>query len=225
MQLKATDAALIKSTGLLPVFGYALLIAFGLGLLGGGYIAWKWKAGSAAIKENKQLRVDAGEWERIAKEQRQVASDQAIQFKAAVQRLDSISQDREDDRETIRQFVATQRSELQRLFDENAELRAIDAGPEFLRHWNKANAGPGAATPATKPAAEPKATVPGPTSSTQRPPIRPGDEPRRSDRALPRLSKQQRQDDRGRRRMAGDRLAVVLHGGEADRHRRGRMPA
>nr|HMM25710.1 hypothetical protein [Pseudoxanthomonas mexicana] len=62
MQLKYENLLAVKSTGLLPVFGYALVAALALGLGIGGFVAWKWTAGAHAMKENAQLRADAKQW-------------------------------------------------------------------------------------------------------------------------------------------------------------------
>ena len=225
MQLKTADLLAVKSTGLLPVFGYALLLALLVGLSAGGFVAWKWKSGAAAISQNKELKANAAEWKRIAEEQRQIASDNALQFQAALNRLGEISQGREDDRETLRQFMESQRSELQKLFAADPALRSVDAGPDFLRHWNKGNAGPAAAPATTEPAGQPAPAVPGTPAGTQQQPVRPGSEPRRSDGAVPRLPQQPRAAAAGGGRVAGHRVALVLHGGKAGRHRHGRMSA
>ena len=50
MQLKLEDLAAVKTTGLLPVFGYALVAALLLGLGVGGFVAWKWTAGAQALE-------------------------------------------------------------------------------------------------------------------------------------------------------------------------------
>ena len=225
MQLKAADLVAVKSTGLLPVFGYALLAALLFGWATGGWVAWKWKSGAAAINENRELRADAAEWKRIAEEQRQINTDNTLAFKAATERLGAIAQGREDDRQAIQQFLDTQRNDLQAFFDANPLLRSLDAGPDILRHWNKANAGPAPEPATAEPASKPGAGMPAASPGTRQPAAAAGHEPRRSDGAVSRLPQQQEAADRRHQGMGSHGLAVVLHRRPADRHRRGRMPA
>lgn len=225
MRLTYEDVRAVKSTGLLPVFGYALLVVLLLGLGAGGFVAWKWTAGSQALQENAALRAQAQQWARIADQQRQSTLDQAAAFDAALGRLNAISQDREDDRKAIQQLGEDLRTDLAALAAARPDLRDVDLGNEFLRHWNKANAGPGAAAPTAPPAGEPGAAVPGAATGDQREgtghrrPARPGSA------AVPRLPQRPHAADRSRAGMARDGVALVLRGRSEDRRDAGRLCA
>ncbi|HZF99153.1 MAG TPA: hypothetical protein VEY92_13115, partial [Pseudoxanthomonas sp.] len=170
MQLKLKGLTAVKSTGLLPTFGYALVAALLFGLGVGGFVAWKWTAGTQAMKENTQLRVDAREWAEIAAQQRKNTTDQAAAINAAVGRLNAISQGREDDREAIRKFAEQLGASLEKVGAANPALRDLDLGDDFLRHWNEANAGPGATVPASGATGKPGAALPAATACHQRKP-------------------------------------------------------
>lgn len=210
MQLKPADLVAVKSTGLLPVFGYALVAALLLGLGVGGFVGWKWKAGAYAMKENAQLRADAKGWADIAARQRQITTDQAVAIDAAIGRLNTISQGREDDREAIRKFAEQLGTSLDKVAAANPALRDLDLGADFLRHWNEANAGPGAAIPATGPASKPGAALPGAAPAVER--VSPGGAgpARQGSSALPRLPQREPAADRDSEGVACDRLELVL---------------
>lgn len=222
MQLKQ-DA--LKSTGLLPVFGYALVAALMVGLGIGGFVAWKWTAGNYALKENTQLRADAEQWARIAAAQRQATIDQAVAFDAALGRLNTISQGREDDRKAIQKFGDALRADMAALAAARPDLRNIDLGAEFLRHWNKANAGPGAAAPAAEHAGEPDSAVPAAPSGDQLNGAGPGGPARPGSAAVPRLPQRERAVDRRGEGVAGNGVAMVLRSRGGDRHEAGRLRA
>lgn len=219
MQLKLDELVAVKSTGLLPVFGYALAAALLIGLGFGGFVAWKWTAGAFALKENKTLRADVKTWERTAEQQRQNTVDQAAQIDAAIGRLNAISQAREHDLKAIHRLGEDLRGDLARLAIARPDLRDLDLGPDFLRHWNKANASPGAAIPAAGDAGQPAPAVPAAPAGDQREgagdrgPARPGSAD------VLRLPQSQRAAEPGGGRMAGHGLAVVLRRGAEAGHR------
>lgn len=223
MQLKLDDLAAVKTTGLLPVFGYALVAALLLGLGVGGFVGWKWTAGSYAMKENAQLRADAKGWADIAAQQRKNTTDQAAAIDAAIGRLNTISQGREDDREAIRKFAERLGTSLDKVAAANPALRDLDLGTDFVRHWNEANAGPGPAIPATGPAGEPGAALPGAAPAVER--SAPGDPraARQGSGPLPRLPQRERAADRDREGVAGHRMALVLPGGHLGEKQAGRL--
>lgn len=210
MQLKLEDLTAVKSTGLLPVFGYALVAALLLGLGVGGFVAWKWTAGAQAMKENTQLRSEAKQWAEIAATQRKNTTEQAAAIDAAIGRLNAISQGREDDREALRKFAAQLDAGLQQLGKDNPALRDIDLGADFLRHWNEANAGPGAAPAAAGPTGQPGAAVPRAAACDQRKPAGDPCPARQGSGAVPRLPQRERAADRDGAGMARDRMALVL---------------
>ena len=213
MQLKLEDLAAAKTTGLLPVFGYALVAALLLGLGVGGFVGWKWKAGAYAMKENAQLRADAKGWADIAKRQRQITTDQAVAIDAAIGRLNTISQGREDDREAIRKFAEQLGTSLDKVAAANPALRDLDLGADFMRHWNEANAGPGAAIPAAGPSSEPGAAVPGAAPAVERSAPGGAGAARQGSSAVPRLPQRKRAADRDGARVARDGVALVLRRG------------
>ena len=223
MQLKLDDLAAVKSTGLLPVFGYALVAALLLGLGVGGFVGWKWTAGSYAMKENAQLRSAAKGWADIAKQQRQTTTDQAAAIDAAIGRLNTISQGREDDREAIRKFAEQLGTSLDKVAAANPALRDLDLGADFMRHWNEANAGPGAAIPATGPAREPGATVPATTPAVERRAPGGAGAARQGSGAVSRLPQRERAADRDGARVARNGVALVLRRGRGAGQQAGRL--
>ena len=223
MQLKYENLLAVKSTGLLPVFGYALIAALALGLGIGGFVAWKWTAGAHAMKENAQLRADAKQWADIAAQQRKNTTDQAAAIDAAIGRLNAISQGREDDREAIRKFAEQLGASLERVGAANPALRDLDLGADFLRHWNEANAGPGAAAPATGPAGEPGAALPAAPACNQREPAGDPRAARQGGSAVSRLPKRERAPDRNGARMACDGVELVLQGRRGGGQQTGRL--
>ena len=223
MQLKLEDLAAVKSTGLLPVFGYALVAALLLGLGVGGFVAWKWTAGAQALEENAQLRADAKQWAQIADQQRKNTTEQAAAIDAAIGRLNAISQGREDDREAIRKFAEQLSVSLEKVGAANPALRDLDLGADFLRHWNEANAGPGAAAPAAGAAGEPGAAVPAAPSRDQRQPAGDPGTARQGGGALSRLSQRERAPDRDSARMASNGMELVLQGRSSRGQQAGRL--
>ncbi len=210
MSLKASDLAVVRSTGLLPVFGYALLVAAVAGFVAGAIVAWKWKSSASAISQNAQLRADIKAWESVAREQRQVTADQVVAFGAALGRLNTISQGREDDREENRKWLESRKGERSRVHAAAPALADLDLGPEFLRHWNATNAGPGATVPAALDPTEPGADVSGAADGHGfQSDGNPGAARHRGSH-VPRLPEQQAPADRRGHRMGSDGLGLVL---------------
>lgn len=228
-KLKAS-VGLLSSTGLLPVVGWALLVVLLVGTLGGagvaGVVVWKWKEGQAAIAESAELRANAAAWQGVAAAQQQDQATYIEQLRQASDRLGTIAQGREDDREEIRQLAAAQAEALELLRKRHPDWDAVDLGPEFVRHWNQANAGlQPAAAPATEDREQPSPAVPKPADATggQADPdpasARPGGG------ATQGLPQRKRAPQRSGGRVGGDGLAVVLPGRRSARCRGQGLPA
>lgn len=208
-----------SGTGLLPVFGYALLAALVIGGAGGAWFGYRWHKGAEAIEENAQLRKDLSDLTRVAKELRDRAVQSDIDYQTALREMGAIAAAREQDREKNRKQFESQRAAFAMLLDARPDLRRDRAGDDVLRHWRRSNARPGAEPATTAPAGEPDAAVPGPAAAKRRPLGRADRKPRRGDRAISRLPERNRKADRGNAAMAGHRMAVVLRGGRTHRCR------
>jgi hypothetical protein len=202
MQLKSTLSTL-SSAGLLPTVICALLIAFVVGAIGGGYVVWKWQTGKQAIAENKQLTqqvvgVKTG------------AVQQATSSAAATQRQQAIAQTLEDDRDALRKQATTQAVALATLDSARPDLRTLDLGPEWLRHWNAANGIDSTDATTAGAAGQSAAILSGPAGGDQLDgagdiaPARP------RGAAVSRVPEPAAALDRSEHRMADDRMAVVL---------------
>ncbi|HEY1129628.1 MAG TPA: hypothetical protein VGF12_09510 [Roseateles sp.] len=227
MRLKLDDLVAVKGAGLLPAFAWALVAAFAIGAVVSGVLVWWLKEGQAAIEENAQLRADTKAWADIAKGQREQHVQQTVEFGAAIKRLGAIAQEREDEREAQRQWMAAQSAALDELRRLRPDLDRIHLGLEFVRHWNKANTGAvDAVTPATRDPGQPPAAVPGaaaPAEQRSEPVHGPG-AARPGGGAVSRLQEQQGAADPRYGRVAGHGLALVLPSGEGRRNQGQGMP-
>lgn len=211
MQLK-TAISTLKSTGLLPTVLCALLIAFVVGALVGGYVVWKWQTGKQAIEENKQLtQAVAGA--------KTGAVAQATSSAIATQRQQTIAQKLEEDRDVLRNKATTQAAALQQLEATQPDLRTLDLGPEWLRHWNQANGIDSADATAAGAAGELAAALPGPAARNQLDGVGDTASARSGSAAVSRVSEPAEAIDRSERRMANHGLAVVLPDGLTDEDR------
>lgn len=219
MRLKLDDLVAVKGAGLLPAFAWALLLAFVIGAGVSGVLVWWLKEGQAAIEQNAQLRADTKAWADIAQGQRDQQAQQTVDFGAAIQRLGAIAQEREDDRKAQREWMAAQSAALEALRRERPDLDRIDLGPEFLRHWNKANTGTvEPAAPASGDPGQRPATVPGAAAPGQQQPVRGAGTARPGGGAVSGLQEQPGALDPGNGRVAGHGVALVLQGGEGHRN-------
>lgn len=216
MRLKLDDLVAVKGAGLLPAFAWALLLAFVVGAGVSGVLVWWLKEGQAAIEQNVQLRADAKAWADIAQGQREQQAQQNVDFGAAIKRLGVIAQEREDDREAQRRWMAAQADALEALRRARPDLDRIDLGPEFLRHWNKANTGAvDPAAPATGDPGQRPPAVPGAAAPEEQQPVRDPGAARPGGGPVSGLQEQPSASEPGSGRMAGHRLALVLPGSES----------
>lgn len=217
MQLSSRD---FLSLSLKPVL-IALAVAVLVGLAVGGVVAWKLTSNSHAAQEVRTLRADAREWADIAQQQRQASVDQAVALDQAIRRLNDISQGREDDKKAIQALGQTLRADLAHLAATRPDLRDIDLGDDFLRHWNAANTEPAAGPATPGPAAKPEAAVPAASDSQQRQPAGAAGPARHRGPDVSRLPQRQRPLDSSCNAMARNRVALVLRdGGEGPSVRR-----
>lgn len=235
--LSATKTAFntASSAGLLPAFGWVLLVVMALSAGATGWAVHRWDKGAQALRDNAQLRADRAAAEKAyddllhkATKREQERVDDSLAYRQAAERMNTIAAQLERDRESNRTFFDAQRASLGALLRDRPDLRELHFGDDVLRHWNESNAGHaagGAAGAAARPAGQPAPAVPGPAAGAQRPGAGSAGQPRRGREALPRLQKQQRIAAVGDRRVAGHRMAVVLHRGRSARPRRGAMPA
>ncbi|WP_296280578.1 hypothetical protein [Pseudoxanthomonas sp.] len=218
MRLKLDDLVAVKGAGLLPAFGWALLVAFVVGAVVSGGLVWKWKEGQAAIEENAQLRMDAKAWQDAAQAGRAESVTQMAQLRQATQRLGEISQGREDDREDLRQLVRAQAAALDALRAAHPGWAGIDLGPDFVRHWNQANSGRASATPAAaEHSGEPSPAVPAASDAGRSPADPDPAAARPGSGAVPGLQERQVPSGSGGDRVGGHGLALVLPGREGRR--------
>jgi len=169
-----------------------------------------WQDGQNARSENRQLRDNVQQLSQTADALRKSAVQSALNYDAAIRRLDEVARAREEDREHIRQWAADQQQARQALARDQPEL-GQRAGAGVLQHWNRSNAGPDAAGSAPADAAgEPGATVPGTSGGAQRRMDRADRQSRPSHRAVSRLPQPHGALDPGYATVAGHRLAVVL---------------
>lgn len=225
-QLKGSSFALLSATGLMPVIAWALVIALALGAAVGGGVVWQWKEGQAAIKENASLRADVKAWEEATKSQQEQQATHVAQLRQASERMATIAQGREDDREELRRLASAQAQALELLRARHPGWAGIDLGPDFVRHWNAANTGlePPAA-PAPEDRKQPAPSVPGAAAPAVGGPGGHPQPARSGGSAPPRLQEGESKPGRGGERVGGDGMAVVLPGRVSDRRGRERMPA
>ncbi len=225
MQLEQELVAL-KSTSLLPAIGYALVAALLIGLGVGGFVAWKWQEGSQAIEQRTELRKQVDQLETIATDLGKLNVQQAGQMRAAINRMNAISQARENDEKNLKTFAGKLAGDLDKVRQSDSALRDLDLGPDFLRHWNQANSGPaGAATAAPATAGRSGASVPAAATSAKRKSAGHAGAARPGNGDVPRLPKPHAAADRRGGGMAGHGLALVLRGGNEGRYDAGRMRA
>lgn len=214
-----------RSAGLLPAFGWTLLIVALLALVFGAWAGKRWEKGANAIAANKTLRKDIEELTEAARALQQHGVDSAIARDQAAERLDLIATQREDDREETRLFLETQRTQLGALLAKRPDLHDLRLGDDVLRHWNRGNEGPAASGPAAaEPAGKPARPVPAAAAGQQRRGARADRQPRRSDGAVPRLQEQPGPLAAGAGRVGSHGVELVLQRGGSSRPRRIGVP-
>lgn len=221
MQLKYTDLLAVKSTGLLPVFAYALIAAVLLSGGTGAWAGWKLRGASAVAAENARLQADIAALHDAAEAIRDGAIENDRRFGEAAARQARIATTWETEREEQRRFNEQQRTRLAALLADRPDLRSARAGDDVLRHWRASNAGATAEAAAAGAAVEPGAGVPGAAAAGGRPVGDADRKPRRRRRALPRVRGEQGTADRRGARVAADGVGLVLRSGPP-RRRRGR---
>lgn len=195
-------------------------------LLGGGFAAGlRWHQADSSQSQVQHLQQQLQQLSETADALRQSAVQSALNYDAAVRRLDEVARAREEDREHIRQWAADQQQALQALARAQPEL-GKRAGAGVLQHWNRSNAGPDAAdsTPADA-ARQPGAAVPGATGGAQRRMDRVDRQPRPGNGPVSRLPQSNGAAAGCGPAMAGHRLAVVLRSGARSRRDGGALPA
>lgn len=198
------------------------LIALVLGLWAG----YEWRHGLDGIAEATQLKQERAadrayidELKGVVKDVRQQHADSVADYKKAEQRLDAIAAQLETDRAQNRQFTDRQQQQLETLLAARPDLRNLHLGADVLQHWRESNAGhaDGAdrAPATTAPGAgQPAGAVPGNAPATgKRSSAGAAGQPRRGDRGLPRLPRQQQVVARNAAGMECNRLGLVLQGG------------
>lgn len=216
-----------SSAGLLPAFGWALLLVAAFAASAAGWAVHRWDKGAQAIAENVTLKAqrsaDAKAYHELlteAKAGQQRNVDQAAEMRAASERMGAIATLLEKNLESNHAFAARQQDELVALLARRPDLRTQHLGGDVLQHWNKSNQGAaGSSAAPAKPPGKPAHAMPGAASSTQRPGAGSTGESRRGDRAVSGLSIPQRVAGVSRRRVASHRLVLVLQRGGSTRPR------
>ena len=115
-----------------------VILLFALGVVGGA----KLKGDINIRRENVQLNSQLQQLSETAEALRNSAVQNALNYRAAIERLDAVAQSREADRETLHQLATQQRNALQKLERTRPDLRSQRAGADVLQHWNRSNQGP-----------------------------------------------------------------------------------
>lgn len=208
------SAALPKAAAqqLWPILGLAALLVLIVAAIAGIYVGSRWAEGTQAIQQRKQQQTYIEQLHAEAEQLREIAAGAALDYANAADRMDAIATYLEDDREANRKHDAAQRAALETLLGNRPDLRIDRAGADVLRHWNRANQGSAAASPAAGTEREPDAAMPdaaggdiGPVGGTDRQP-RPGGD------AVPRLPGQPRAADPGIAGVAAHSMGLVLPG-------------
>lgn len=147
------------------------LLALCIGLWAGD----AWRAGRVAVAQNKALlkqqaddRKTISDLQTAAAELRQHAVDATLAYQQASDRLNTIAQQLEQDREANRQFAQQQRDALATLAQARPDLRSLHLGPDVLRHWQQSNRGAPATAPAAADPGQPAHAVPAAAAAGQR---------------------------------------------------------
>jgi hypothetical protein len=211
-----------KSAGLLPAFGWTLLVVLALGVAGGTWFGLRWERGTQAIVDNVALKQQAkadrdyiNDLKANGKQLQQAAADAAKAQGDALARQAEIATRLEDTLDAQHDFNARQQGELADLLARRPDLRALHLGDDVLQHWNESNAGRPAAgrpaRPAARPAGQPAAPVShGTPAGAQRPGAGSAGQPRRGGGAVSRVPGAGEQPDRLGRGVGAHGAVLVL---------------
>lgn len=225
-----------SAVGLLPAFGWTLLIVAVLAAAGGGWLGMRWQKGTDAIADVATLQAQRAadrkaidDLRRNAEALQAATVDHDLAYAAAADRMAGIATTLEATLNEHRQFTADQREALAELLARRPDLRELRLGDDVLRHWNRSNAGTGlrqpAAAPAAGPPGQPADPVPAAPAGDRRQRTGAAGQPRPGRRHRKRLPRAQRLAAAGGGRMADHRVALVLPGGGATRPAGRRLPA
>jgi hypothetical protein len=179
-----------SAVGVLPTFGWILLVVALVASSAGLYVGNEWQRGRAALADNARLKTQAtadrkaiDELVTAGNRLRQSAVDHAVELGQAERRMGALASALENTLESNRKFTLEQRGELDALLARRPDLRDLDLGADVLRHWNRGNAGAGAAADAApaaaaRPAGQPAHAVPRPAAGAQREGAGPAGQPR-----------------------------------------------
>ncbi|MCI1110990.1 hypothetical protein MOQ26_08070 [Stenotrophomonas maltophilia] len=202
----------IESTaGKLLAVALLLATAIAAGLWAGN----RWAEGGRAIKDRAEQQAYIGDLEQQLTRLHAQAADTAVAYAEAIDRMNTIANSLEHNREENRRFTEDQRVALASLLDRRPELRAARVGTDVLQHWNQSNQGKPAAAAPARDAGQPETGMPGAADGTQRPAGDPAGESRPGGVPVSRLQRTGAGVDPGRRRLGGHGVAVVLPGSGA----------
>lgn len=202
MSVTALAMARIKA------FAIVLVLAASIGA--GAWAGHRWAEGEQAMTErDEKTAYLASLQDEITRLQTQSA-ESALAYAEATERLNTIANSLEKNREENRKFAEGQQAALAALLDRRPELRAARAGDDVLQHWNRSNQGKPAAAAAAVNSREPQATVPGAPDGSERSLGDPAGKSRPGGDPVSRLPRSRQSVDPGRRRLGGHGLAMVL---------------
>jgi hypothetical protein len=211
-----------KSAGLLPAFGWVVLVVALLAASGGTWLGVHWERGAQAIVDDAALKQQAkadrdyiDDLKANGDKLRQYAADVAKAQGDAISRQAEIATRLEDTLDAQRTFTVRQQGELADLLARRPDLRALHLGDDVLQHWNESNAGRPAAgrpaRPAARPAGQPAAPVShGTPAGAQRPGAGSAGQPRRGGGAVSRVPGAGEQPDRLGRGVGAHGAVLVL---------------
>ncbi|WP_368565514.1 hypothetical protein [Pseudoxanthomonas sp. UTMC 1351] len=213
-----------QSAGVLPAFGWAMLAVALLAAGGGGWAGLRWEQGAHALRTNAELRAERkadrqtiDELTHTARQLQQHGVDSVLAYDQATERMNAIATTLETHFAQNRHFATQQRDALADLLGRRPDLRDQPLGDDVLQHWNRSNQGPSADAATPEPASQSTHAVSGASAGARQPARHPDRQPRRGDGAVPRVPRSQRQSASGVRRMAEDRVALVLPSGRGGR--------
>lgn len=200
-----------STAGKLLVIAVLLATAIAAGLWAGN----RWAEGGRAIKDRAEHQAYIKDLEQQLTRLHTQAADTAVAYAEAIDRMNTIANSLEQNREENRRFTEDQRAALESLLDRRPQLRAVRVGTDVLQHWNRSNQGnPTTAAPA-RDAGQPETGMPGAADGTQRPPGDPAGQSRPGGVPVSRLQRTGAGVDPGHGRLGGNGMAVVLPGAGA----------
>lgn len=193
----------------IKAFAIVLVLAASIGA--GAWAGHRWAEGEQAMTErDEKTAYLASLQDEITRLQTQSA-ESALAYAEATERLNTIANSLEKNREENRKFAEGQQAALAALLDRRPELRAARAGDDVLQHWNRSNQGkPAAATAPASISREPQAGVPGAPDGSERSVGDPAGKSRPGGNPVSRLQRSRQSVDPGGRRLGSHGLAMVL---------------